>query len=125
ALAFFCPARISTAVNWFWRSALRLPALSWVESRLASDNLRRNPVRSGITVATMVISLAAIFTIAAFVNSVRGSLLAWVDQMVTADLIVSSGARTAGPKNVPLREDLLPALKKIPGVKIVDLYRLI
>ena len=75
--------------------------------------------------ATIVISLAAIFTIAAFVNSVRGSLLAWIDQMVTADLIVSSGARTAGPKNVPLTEDPLPGLKSVPGVKIVDLYRLI
>jgi len=96
-----------------------------VEARLASDSLRRNPVRSGITVATMVISLAAIFTIAAFVNSVRGSLLAWVDQMVTADLIVSSGARTAGPRNVPHKEETLPDLKTIPGVKIIDLYRLI
>jgi len=92
---------------------------------LASDSLRRNPARSGITVATMVISLAAIFTIAAFVNSVRGSLLAWVDQMVTADLIVSSGARTAGPRNVPLKEDLLRGLQAIPSVKIIDLYRLI
>jgi putative ABC transport system permease protein len=124
-LSFLCPMIISYGVQWFWRSALRLPGLSWVETRLASDSLRRNPVRSGITVATMVISLAAIFTIAAFVNSVRGSLLAWVDQMVTADLIVSSGARTAGPRNVPLREDPLPGLKAIPGVKIVDLYRLI
>jgi putative ABC transport system permease protein len=76
-------------------------------------------------VATVVISLAAIFTIAAFVSSVRGSLLTWVDQMVTADLIVSSGASTAGPRNVPLREDLLPELRKIAGIKIIDLYRLI
>jgi putative ABC transport system permease protein len=45
--------------------------------------------------------------------------------MVTADLIVSSGARTAGPKNVPLTEDPLPGLKSVPGVQIVDLYRLI
>ena len=125
SLAFFCPAIINYSVLWFWQSALRLPGLSWVEARLASDSLRRNPTRSGITVATMVISLAAIFTIAAFVNSVRGSLLAWVDQMVTADLIVSSGARTAGPRNVPLKEGLLPELKTIPGVKIIDLYRLI
>jgi putative ABC transport system permease protein len=124
-LAFFCPAIIHYGVKRLWQSALRLPGLSWVEARLASDSLRRNPVRSGITVATMIISLAAIFTIAAFVNSVRGSLLAWVDQMVTADLIVSSGARTAGPRNVPLKEDPLLGLKSIPGVKVVDLYRLI
>jgi putative ABC transport system permease protein len=125
SLAFFCPALIVYAVKRLWRSSLRLPGVSWIEARLASDNLRRNPVRSGITVATMVISLAAIFTIAAFVNSVRGSLLAWVDQMVTADLIVSSGARTAGPRNVPLKEEPLPGLVAVPGVKIVDLYRLI
>lgn len=125
SLAFFCPALITFAVAWFWRTAVRLPGMLWAEARLASDGLRRNPVRSGITVATLVISLAAIFTIAAFVSSVRGSLLSWVDQMVTADLIVSSGARTAGPKNVPLNEDLLPALKELPGVKIVDLYRLL
>jgi putative ABC transport system permease protein len=124
-LAFFCPALVSAVVRQFWRAALHLPGLTWVEARLASDSLRRNPVRSGITVATLMISLAAIFTIAAFVNSVRGSLLAWVDQMVTADLIVSSGARTAGPRNVPLREELLPELKKIPGIKVIDLYRLI
>ncbi|HEX9455670.1 MAG TPA: FtsX-like permease family protein, partial [Candidatus Binatia bacterium] len=128
SLAFFCPALVGAAVRWLWQSPLRMPGwfgLSWVEARLASDSLRRNQTRSGITVATMVISLAAIFTIAAFVSSVRGSLLAWVDQMVTADLIVSSGARTAGPLNVPLKEALLPELKKIPGIKIIDLYRLI
>jgi putative ABC transport system permease protein len=56
---------------------------------------------------------------------VRGSLLSWIDQMVTADLIVSSGARTAGTSNVPLNEDPLPGLKAVPGVQIVDLYRLI
>ena len=124
-VAFLCPLIINHCVKWFWRADISIPGFSWAETRLASDSLRKNPIRSGITVATMVISLAAIFTIAAFVNSVRGSLLAWIDQMVTADLIVSSGARTAGPKNVPLTEDPLTGLKSVPGVKIVDLYRLI
>ena len=119
-VAFFSPLLISLLVKKFWKSRISLP-----EARLAADSLRRNPLRSGITVATMIISLAAIFTIAAFVNSVRGSLLVWVDQMVTADIIVSSGARTAGPRNVSLREDPLPGLRAVPGVKIVDLYRLV
>ena len=124
-LAFLSPLIINSCVKWFWRADITIPGFSWAETRLASDSLRKNPIRSGITVATIVISLAAIFTIAAFVNSVRGSLLAWIDQMVTADLIVSSGARTAGPKNVPLTEDPLRGLKSVAGVKIVDLYRLI
>jgi putative ABC transport system permease protein len=128
ALAFFSPAVIHYGVRWLWQAAFyvsRFSWFSWIEARLASDNLKRNPLRSGISVATMIISLAAIFTIAAFVSSVRGSLLAWVDQMVTADLIVSSGARTAGTKNVPLSEEPLAGLKSIPGVQLVDLYRLV
>ena len=124
-LAFLSPLIVSHGIRLFWHAASRLPSYSYVEARLASDGLQRNPVRSGITVATLVISLAAIFTIATFVNSVRGSLLVWIDQMVTADLIVSSGGRTAGPRNVPLTEELSPQLRAIPGVKILDLYRLI
>jgi putative ABC transport system permease protein len=124
-LASFTPLIISFSVSRLWRCPAGVPGLSWAETRLASDSLRRNPLRAGITVATMIISLAAIFTIAAFINSVRGSLLAWVDQMVTADIIVSSGARTAGPRNVSLREDVLPGLTALPGVRIVDLYRLV
>ncbi len=124
-LAFFAPLIVRQVAQILWRSTLSLPGVSWVETRLASDSLRRNPLRSGITVATMIVSLAAIFTIAAFVNSVRGSLLAWVDQMVTADIIISSGARTAGPRNVSLREEPAAGLRGLPGVKIVDLYRLV
>jgi putative ABC transport system permease protein len=124
-LAALCPALIRLIARRLQRLQWSLAGISSIELRLASDSLHRNPIRSGITVATLVISLAAIFTIAAFVNSVRGSLLAWIDQMVTADLIVSSGARTAGPRNVPLREDLLPELRKIPGIEVIDLYRLV
>jgi len=125
AVSFFCPLVIVGSVARGWRWLAHCPGTARAEVRLVADGLRRSALRSGIAVATLVISLAAIFTIAAFVNSVRGSLLAWVDQMVTADLIVSSAARTAGPKNVPLREELLSGLSNIPSVAVVDLYRLI
>jgi putative ABC transport system permease protein len=124
-VSFLSPLFILCWVKLFWQSFSRFPALSWNEGRLACDSLRRSPIRSGITVATLMVSLAAIFTIAAFVHSVRGSLLSWVDQMVTADLVIHAGARTAGPLNVPLKEDLAAALKTIPGVRVVDFYRLI
>ncbi|HWP57706.1 MAG TPA: FtsX-like permease family protein [Candidatus Acidoferrales bacterium] len=96
-----------------------------VSARLACDGLARNPVRSGMTVSTLMISLAAIFTVAVLVHSVRVSLLSWVDQMVSADLVVHSSAPTAGSLNVPLKEEIGAAFKEIPGVKLVDFYRLI
>lgn len=118
---------LSPLVILYCARALRwsLAYVPWLEGRIASDSLRRSPVRSGITVATLMISLSAIFTVATFVHSVRGSLLTWIDQMVTADLVVHSSARTAGPKNVPLREDLAGHFRRLPGVELVDLYRLI
>jgi len=122
ALSFLSPLIIQGSVVVFRRLWSRL---SWVEGRLAADSLHRSSARAGIAVSTLMISLAAIFTIAAFVHSVRGSLLTWVDQMVTADLIVHSGARSAGPLNVPLREEFSPNFKEIPGVQVVDLYRVI
>lgn len=124
-LACLSPLFILAWVKLLWGRLGRSSVLSWKEGALASDSLRRSPTRSGITVATLMISLAAIFTIATFVHSVRGSLLSWIDQMVTADLVVHSAAKTAGPLNVPLNEELATALKTVPGVRIVDLYRLI
>ena len=124
-LSFLTPLFILVCVRFLRLRLSRLRRFSWEEGRLACDSLRRSPVRSGITIATLMISLAAIFTIAAFVHSVRGSLLSWIDQMVTADLVIHSGAKSAGPLNVPLTEELAAPLKAIPGVEVVDLYRLI
>ena len=123
ALCFLAPLFLHWSVRLL---RLCMGTLSWVGGRLGMDNLDRNTVRSGITVATLMISLAAIFTIAAFINSVRGSLISWVDRMVTADLIVSSSAKTAGPMNVSLKEDdLADKLRNLDGVQVLDLYRLI
>ncbi|HEX9444249.1 MAG TPA: FtsX-like permease family protein [Candidatus Binatia bacterium] len=127
-LCFLTPLFVFFWTGLFWRAISRLSAGSAFlrnEARLACDGLRRAPGRSGTTIATLMISLAAIFTVAAFVTSVRESLLLWVDRMVTADLVVHSGARTAGPLNVPVKEELGEKLAAIPGVDVVDFYRLI
>jgi putative ABC transport system permease protein len=127
-LSFLAPLFVFWWAGIFWRFASHLPKDSGFlrgEARLACDSLRRAPGRSGITIATLMISLAANFTVAAFVTSVRESLLLWVDRMVTADLVVHSGAKTAGPLNVPLKEELGAKFEALPGVAVVDFYRLI
>ena len=127
-LSFLSPMLVFWWAGVFWRAMAHLPAATGFlrnEARLACDSLRRVPGRSGTTIATLMISLAAIFTVAAFVTSVRESLLLWVDRMVTADLVVHSGARSAGPLNVPLKEEFGGKLAAVPGVEVLDFYRLI
>ncbi|MGH7832885.1 MAG: FtsX-like permease family protein, partial [Candidatus Binatia bacterium] len=121
-LCFFSPRVVAWCVT-ILRPWLRRGGR--IAANLAADTLARNPVRSGITVSTLMISLSSIFIVAALVHSVRGSLLSWVDQMVSSDLVIHSGARSAGPINVPLKEELARELKKLTGVKVVDLYRII
>jgi putative ABC transport system permease protein len=121
-LCFLSPLFVYWSVR-FLRLCMR--RFAWVGGRLGIDNLDRSPSRCGITVATLMISLASILIIAAFINSVRGSLISWVDRMITADLIVSSSSKTAGPMNVPLKEDLADGLRNLNGVQVLDLYRLI
>ncbi len=123
AICFLSPLFVHWSVRFL---RLYMGRLNWVGARLGIDNLDRSPSRCGITVATLMISLASILIIAAFINSVRGSLISWVDRMVTADLIVSSSSKTAGPMNVPLKEDdLADKLRNLDGVQVLDLYRLI
>ncbi len=127
-LSFLAPLFVFWWAGIFRYAVARLPKVAGFlrnEARLGCDSLRRAPGRSGITIATLMISLAAIFTVAAFVTSVRESLLLWVDRMVTADLVVHSGAKTAGPLNVPLKEELGAKFQALPGVAVVDFYRLI
>ena len=122
ALCFLSPMVIMgwTATIRYW-----LKPGVWIAGKIAADALARSSVRAGMTVSTLMISLAAIFTVAALVHSVRLSLLSWVDQMVTADLVVHSSAKTAGSYNVPLKEELAAELRNIRGVRLVDRYRLI
>ncbi len=122
ALCFLSPLVI---IAWTRTIGYWLKPGVWIVGKIACDALARSPVRAGMTVSTLMISLAAIFTVAALVHSVRLSLLSWVDQMVTADLVVHSSARTAGSFNVPMKEELAFSLRKIRGVRLVDRYRLI
>jgi putative ABC transport system permease protein len=121
-LCFLSPQILTQWIRCVRRGLRRQP---WITAALAADNLACNAVRSGITVSTLMISLSSIFIVAALVSSVRGSLLSWVDQMVTSDLVIHAGARSAGPLNVPLKENLAEQFRAIPGIRLVDFYRII
>lgn len=119
-LCFLSPAAVAWSVT--ARASRRtLP----VSAALSLDSLARQPARAGVTASTLTISLAAIFIVAALVHSIRHSLLSWVDRMVTSDLVIHAGAGSAGPLNVPLEEELGHELKRIPGVRVVDWYRIV
>ena len=90
-------------------SALLTPFLerrSSLLGRVATHGALNNAERSGITITTLVLSLATILTIAVLALSIRRSLERWVEQVVTADLVVTSSSGIPGPLSTPLADNI-------------------
>jgi putative ABC transport system permease protein len=86
-------------------------------TRLAEDNLLRNPQRTGSNVMSLMIGLILVVLISAVNVSFRDTLSAWFDRILRADLLVSSTGRVISYQVQPLREELGRELLAVPGVK--------
>jgi putative ABC transport system permease protein len=86
---------------------------------LASENLPRDLSRSASTASGLMASGALSISLATFVVSFVTSLNAWTAQTVPGDLFVTSGSAVASlsSRNVPMADNLGPALLAIPGVE--------
>ncbi len=93
--------------------------------RLAGLNLQKNIVRNSVAVAAIFYSIALAISTASLVYSTRASLMDYVDSIIRADLLVSSGhpLATGGMPNIPMPGEMKKDLEKVPGVRFVDTFR--
>ncbi len=93
--------------------------------RLAGLNLRKNLSRNAVAVAAVFFGISVFVASAGYVNSVEASTLAWLDSIVRADMIVSSGHPAASPNNqsVALPVEMSQKLKGVAGVSAVESWR--
>jgi putative ABC transport system permease protein len=107
-------------------AVLRRP-MGWcfgIQGRLASDSLMRAPRRTSATVAALMFSLVFVISSASLSASVNTSLMRWVESAIRPDLFVSATADLIGrPFQFP--EAMGEELKKVPGVRQVDAFRMI
>ncbi len=71
-------------------------ALLGVEGRLAADNLVRSPARTGLVITVLAAGVALFMQTAGVIRSNRDPIIAWVSEVMDADLIVNSGHSTTG-----------------------------
>lgn len=86
-------------------------------SRLAQDNLLRNPRRTGSNVMSLMVGLILTVMIAVVNTSFRVTILDWFDKVMRADLLVSSSGQIISYQSQPLHEELGPMLASVPGVR--------
>jgi putative ABC transport system permease protein len=84
--------------------------------RMAAENVLRDLGRSAMTVAAFMVALGVMFEIYLFMNSTKTEIKTWMDEVLTADLLVTSSANFATRASVPMSNDLTASLKTIPGV---------
>jgi putative ABC transport system permease protein len=95
-----------------------------VPGRIAAENLPRDLPRVAVTTAALVVGVAMATSFGVFIGSFTKSILVWVDQSIPADLFITSAARFAGMKNVPMVDALREKLLEIPGVDLVERIRI-
>ncbi len=92
---------------------------------LANDNLLREIDRISLAASALMVGVAMSLSFASFVDSFVSSALTWVDQMLPADLWISSSARMAGGSSVPMSDSLYGQLKQLRGVESVERVRMV
>ncbi|HUP58499.1 MAG TPA: FtsX-like permease family protein, partial [Bdellovibrionota bacterium] len=86
-------------------------------TRLADDNLMRNPRRTGSNVMSLMVGLILVIMIAAVNVSFRDTVLGWFNEAFRYDLLVSSTGRVISFQTQPVHEDLGRELVTVPGLK--------
>lgn len=99
-----------------WPLARMVP----LSGRLARDNARRNPARTSITAASLMIGLALVVFVAVFTSGLKASVTNSVTHLLKADLIVSS--QVGGPEQgIPAQS--AQAIQTVAGVNVVEPIR--
>jgi len=84
---------------------------------LACDNLLAKPKRTGANVMGLMVGLMLVVVVAALTTSFRTSIVTWFDDMLAADIFVSSAGNLArGGQVQPLHESMGRELAEVPGV---------
>jgi putative ABC transport system permease protein len=89
-----------------------LERFSSVVGRLARENAQRNPGRTAITAAALMVGLGLVVFVAVFAAGLNASVSGSIDRLLTADLVV----RTDTGFN-PIPREAARDLARVPGVE--------
>ncbi len=92
---------------------------------LAGLNLQKNLSRNAVAVAAVFYGIALFVGSSGLIQSVRMSLIDYIDSIIRADILISSGhpLATGGSANIPMPMEMREEIEKIPGVLSAEPFR--
>ena len=103
----------------------RWPTIAGTAGRTAAAAIARTPLRTGLAVAAIVLTLSLSMMIATLVHSGSESVVEYFGSMVGGDLTVSAVTTDGGWLETPVTEELTAVLEKVPGVRSVETLRVV
>ena len=91
-------------------------------TRLAQDNLIRNPKRTASNVMSLMVGLILVILIAAVNQSFSVTIQEWFDRIIRSDLVVSSTGQLISYQTQPLHESVGRELEKVKGVAMGERF---
>jgi putative ABC transport system permease protein len=115
AVSIFSPRLVpplSTVAGW------PLERLRRLTGRLARENAQRNPSRTAITAAALMIGLALVTFVTVFAAGLKSTVAQVVDENFAGGLVIQNSDGFS-----PIPSGAAAAARKVPGVKLVSTIR--
>ncbi len=105
---------ITRIFSWIVQKGIRDISL-----RLSLENLLRDPVRAASNVLTLGLGLILVIIVTAVNSSFRYSIDGWLDRVLTADLVISSGTSGSAValKPLALRANMKEVIESVPELR--------
>ena len=119
-----CALLTPPAVVGLMRLAQPLTARLGLLARMASRDVVRHLSRTGIAVAALMVAFATTVGVGVMVDSFRGGVAIWINDLLNADLYLAPPAvENGGNRSEAVDPAALAVLRSTPGVAAVSTYR--
>src|SRR5277367_3500138 len=105
-----------------WSARALRPLMSWAggsEGALAVDAMIQSPRRSAATVGALMVGLMFVYSTAAYIQSYKHMIARWTDQMLNADLFISTSTLLRST-SYHFTEDLGNRVAALPEVARIE-----
>ncbi|MBX9949365.1 MAG: ABC transporter permease [Candidatus Obscuribacterales bacterium] len=105
-----------TAVN----KSKSIKSLLGVEGTISLRALGGAPGRTAVAVASLMVGISMMISLAIMISSFRSTVVAWVEQTLKADLYIQSQSRAEGNREGKIDSKTADLIRGVPGVAAVD-----
>lgn len=92
------------------------------EGRLAALSLHGALGRTSVAVASLMVGIAMMVSLAVMISSFRHTVDAWVQQTLRADLWLEPAGRDVSNRAGRLTADIVSKIRQVPGIDSVDAF---